>query len=365
MRIGKFMLVGLNGLLINEVLLFVFTDVFGIYFLVSSVIAVELALLTNFVINEKWTFRDREKKESVWKRLGKYNVICVGGMLLNVALLYAFTVLFSLYYLISNLLAIGIVFYWNYFINLKFTWVYEESVKTFRVGMNPLVSIIIPTYNEKENIEMLVPGIFQALEKSGVRGEVVIVDDNSPDGTGEIAEKLKKDYRVKVIRRPGKMGLSTAVLDGIRNAEGEIIGVMDADMSHPPAIIPDVLRPLLSDEADISVGSRYVSGGKISGWHARRKIISRGAGLLARPLTKVKDPMSGFFFFKKEAIEGRKLNPTGYKIGLEILVKCEAKVAEVPYTFVDRKHGKSKLNLAEEIRYLKHLFRLYWYKINR
>ena len=193
----------------------------------------------------------------------------------------------------------------------------------------------------------------------------MIVDDNSPDGTGEIAEKLKNDFRIKVIRRPGKMGHSTAVLDGIRSAEGEIIGVMDADMSHPPAIIPDVLRPLIADEADISVGSRYIRGGKISGWPARRKIISRGAGLLARPLTKVKDPMSGFFFFKKEAIEGRKLNPTGYKIGLEIFVKSDAKVAEVPYTFVDRKHGKSKLGLAEEIRYLKHLFRLYWYKINR
>lgn len=366
MRIGKFAAVGLSGLFLNEILLLILTEFAGLYFILSGIIAVEISILTNFILNETWTFRDRNKGESAWKRLGKYNMISFGGLLINVVLLFSFTVFLGIYYLISNVIAIIVVFSWNYLINLKFTWQYEKPAQTFFVGKNPLVSIIIPTYNERENIGIIVPQIFSALKKHRIKGEVIIVDDNSPDGTGEVAENMKGKYSVKVIHRSGKLGLSSAVLDGLEKAGGEVIGVMDADLSHPPGIIPSLVKPILGDHADITVGSRYAEGGKIEGWPFKRRVISKTAGLLARPLTKVKDPMSGFFFFKKCLIEGKELNPSGYKIGLEIFVKSDsAKIMEMPYTFSDRKFGKSKLGIREDLQYLLHLVRLYWYKINR
>jgi dolichol-phosphate mannosyltransferase len=364
MRMGKFALVGLSGLFVNEILLFVLTEFAGLYFVLSGIIAVEISILTNFILNERWTFADREKKQSMWRKLGKYNTFSLAGLAINVALLFLFTTFFMMHYLVSNIVAVIAVFFWNYFINRKFTWQYKMPAATLSVSKNPLVSIIIPTYNEKENIGVIMPRIFGALGSHGIKGEVIIVDDNSPDGTGAEAEKMKATYNVKVMRRKGKLGLSSAVLEGMKIAEGEVIGVMDADLSHPPEAIPSLVKPILEDCADITVGSRY-AGGRVQGWPLKRKVISKVASLLAKPLTNVKDPMSGFFFFKKCLLDGKKLNPSGYKIGLEIFVKSESRIAEIPYTFMDRKYGESKLGLMEDIQYLAHLARLYWYKVNR
>jgi dolichol-phosphate mannosyltransferase len=223
------------------------------------------------------------------------------------------------------------------------------------------VSIIIPTYNERENLPLLVEKLSEILEENFVDGEIVIVDDNSPDGTGEIAEKLKEKYKMQVLHRKAKLGLSSAVLDGAKIAKGDIIGVMDADLSHPPEEIPKFLRAI--KEADFVIGSRYKKGGKIENWDLKRKIVSKGAKFLAKPLTSVTDPLSGFFFFRKKLLEGIKLNPKGFKIGLEILVKAKPKkIVEIPYTFVGRKKGKSKLNLKEYSNYLHHLLSLYFFK---
>jgi dolichol-phosphate mannosyltransferase len=227
------------------------------------------------------------------------------------------------------------------------------------------VSIIIPTYNEKENMPMLLSRIFGVFEKNGLNGEVVVVDDNSPDGTAEEVCRLEKTCDVKVVRRSGKMGLSSAVIEGLKIADGEIVGVMDADLSHPPEVIPEMIRPIAEKRADITVASRYVEGGKVENWPIRRRFISRGAGLIARPITGLKDPLSGFFFFRKSLLSGKMLNPTGYKIALEVIVKSGTKkIVEIPYTFSDRKFGKSKLGLRQDIQYLIHLSRLYWHKIN-
>jgi dolichol-phosphate mannosyltransferase len=226
-----------------------------------------------------------------------------------------------------------------------------------------IVSIIIPTYNEKENLPNLVEMIFIELHKNDLEGEVVVVDDDSPDGTGKIADHLKKKYNLKVLHRKDKRGLSSAVLDGFEIADGDIIGVMDADFSHPPERIPELVEPIKKRKADMAIGSRYIPGGDIINWTIKRKIVSRGATLIARPLTKIKDPMSGFFFFKKEVIEGVDLSPKGYKICLEIIVKGNhKKVIEIPYTFRDREIGKSKLNLKEYLNYLFHVQGLYSYK---
>ena len=215
------------------------------------------------------------------------------------------------------------------------------------------ISVIVPTYNEKDNIAHLTEQIFGVAEQKGLDLELLIVDDNSPDGTGKIAEGLAKRYPIKVIHRNGKQGLGSAVLAGFREAEGEVLGVMDADLSHPPEFIPALLGPLIEGRADMTVGSRYVGGGKIVGMPKWRVAISRGACLLASLLTPVRDPVSGFFFLKKEVIDGTELQTTGFKICLEILVKGKGqKIEEVPYTFVNRLEGKSKLSLGEIKKYL-------------
>jgi dolichol-phosphate mannosyltransferase len=226
-----------------------------------------------------------------------------------------------------------------------------------------LLSIVIPTYNERENLPELFRRIHEALSKQGMKYEIIIVDDNSPDGTADLAEELSNNYRVKVVRRPGKLGLSSAVLDGVKVAEGDVVAVMDADLQHPPELLPKMLQALING-CDIVVASRYVEGGSVEGWTFIRKLISKGAIMIARILIpkvrNVKDPVSGFFMFKKEVIEGRHdLNPKGFKILLEVLVKGKYdKVCEIPYRFGLRHKGRSKLGSGEILNYLVHVITL-------
>jgi dolichol-phosphate mannosyltransferase len=222
-----------------------------------------------------------------------------------------------------------------------------------------MLSLIIPTYNEEENIRKLIPEIFKVFSRHKIKGEVIVVDDDSPDGTGRMAESFKS---VKVIHRK-KRGLSSAVVEGFKHASGDFIGVMDADFSHPVEKIPEMVKPLM-EGVELVIGSRHVPGGGIENWSLKRRFISRGASLLARPLTPIKDPVSGFFFLKKSVLGGVELNPLGYKIGLEIAVKGRYRSClEVPYMFADRKRGKSKMGTREMFNYLRHILGLYWYKI--
>ncbi|VVB91416.1 UDP-N-acetylglucosamine--dolichyl-phosphate N-acetylglucosaminyltransferase [uncultured archaeon] len=238
--------------------------------------------------------------------------------------------------------------------------------------MNPeinMITIIIPTYNEKENLPVLINSIFDVLHEHFLQGEIIIVDDNSPDGTGKVADELSLKYNsIKVLHRKGKEGLSSAVMEGFKHAGGEIVGVMDADLSHPPEVIPDLVKPILDGNSEFLIASRYKKNEKIEKWPITRKITSFVATILAKPLTKVSDPMSGFFFFRRNIIDGVELSPIGYKIMLEILVKGKydrAKILEIPFTFRDRYKGKSKLNWKEHLNYMKHLFRLYVFTIKK
>ena len=219
---------------------------------------------------------------------------------------------------------------------------------------------MIPTYNEKPNLGELVSRINAVCGSKDIDAEIVIVDDNSPDGTGAYAEELGKEHDVKVVHREGKLGLSTAVIEGFDKATGDILVVMDADLSHPPEAIPEMVDRILSGKAQMVVGSRYVKGGSVENWPFYRKLVSKGATLLARGLTEVKDPMSGFFALERKVIDGVELNPIGYKIGLEILVKGRyERVEEVPITFADRKAGKSKLGASVYLKYIDHCIGLY------
>ncbi|MBW2992576.1 polyprenol monophosphomannose synthase [Candidatus Woesearchaeota archaeon] len=226
-----------------------------------------------------------------------------------------------------------------------------------------MISVVIPTYNEAENIAKLVKGIKNSLKNR--KYEIIIVDDNSPDNTAKIAISLKNKFPIKVIKRKTR-GLSSAVIAGFRFAKGDIIGVMDADLSHPQKKIPELIKALEKQNYDLAIGSRHIKGGGVEEWPFYRKTMSKFATLLARPLTNAKDPMSGFFFFKKKILKNVKLNPIGYKILLEILVKGKQKnIKEIPYIFRNRKIGKSKIGAKVYLDYLRHIFRLLRYKIMR
>jgi dolichol-phosphate mannosyltransferase len=222
------------------------------------------------------------------------------------------------------------------------------------------ISIIIPTYNEKDNITPLLSRVAQAL--AGYDYEILIVDDGSKDGTIELASELAFKYPVKVIVRRGERGLATAVVHGLKSATGQIIGVMDADLQHPPEVIPDLIKAI-QDGADMVVASRYIPGGGCPNWGLSRRIISRVALMISHlllPLTRqVKDPLAGFFMFRRQNVDPEKLRPIGYKISLEVmLIGRFQHVVEVPYIFEDRSAGQSKLNPGQQIDYLKHLFSL-------
>ena len=262
-----------------------------------------------------------------------------------------------------------------------------------------MLSVIIPTYNESQNILQLLDKIRSNELKLESDVEIVVVDDNSPDGTGRLVEeyarrsltnhsltnittimkstttnyqnnrssrqsKNGKHCLVKVIHRDSKYGLVSAILQGIHASSGEYVLVMDADFSHSPEVIPIMIEEIQNSDYDVVIGSRYTKGGSIIGWPLRRRLISTAATKIAQYVLKVRtqDPMSGFFICKRHVLEDIDINTKGYKILLEILVKKEGiKVKEVPYIFSDRKLGESKMDRSVITDYLKAVWTLYRY----
>jgi dolichol-phosphate mannosyltransferase len=233
------------------------------------------------------------------------------------------------------------------------------------LGEPLLLSMIVPTFNEALNIERLVTGLAQLLDGPfGERYEIIIVDDDSPDRTWELAQKLAGERpRLRVMRRMGERGLSSAVVRGWQAARGEILCVIDADLQHPPDVAL-VLYRVIERGAQMAVASRHLEGGGVSDWSMTRRIVSRTAqliGLLILPsvVGRVSDPLSGYFMIRRNAIEGVLLNPLGYKILIEVLARGRFPwVGEVPYVFSERAHGGSKATAQVYVDYLRHLVRL-------
>ena len=229
-------------------------------------------------------------------------------------------------------------------------------------------SVIIPTYREAENLVVLIPRVAAALASANLQGEIVIVDDNSPDDTRAVCARLVEHYPVRLLVREAERGLSSAVVHGMRAAAGEALVVMDADLSHPPESIPKLVAALHDRDVDFVIGSRYIPGGSTAeDWGVLRWMNSKIATLLAWPLSSVGDPMAGFFALRRATFaSARQLDPIGYKIGLELIVKCGCRtVREVPIAFANRLHGTSKLSFTEQINYLRHLKRLYEFRLGR
>jgi len=235
--------------------------------------------------------------------------------------------------------------------------------------LNPQISIILPTYNESQNILKMLKSIRENIPK-GLSAQTIVVDDNSPDGTGLLVEEHIKNfkkianYTVDVIHRKTKSGLGSAILNGIQKSTGDTILVMDTDFSHPPQIIPKLIESIKKYQYDIAVASRYIKGGKIQDWSLKRKLMSKFATLIAKKGLGIdtKDPMSGFFAFKRNIIKELNIDAIGYKFLLEILVKTKGvNIKEIPYTFQDRELGSSKISIKTIFDYYRSVWKLYRY----
>ncbi len=239
----------------------------------------------------------------------------------------------------------------------------EEAERVYAVDL----SLVLPTYNEAAHIEAAVEQLVATLDRiHKVRYEIIIVDDDSPDRTWETALRLADKYpQMRVIRRQGERGLSTAVLRGWQSARGEIFGVMDADLQHPAETMADLWRAMIHGHgADVAVASRYIEGGGVSDWTLSRRLMSRFAqllGLVVLPevIGKVSDPLSGYFMVRRSALEGRELKPLGYKLLMEVLARGDVgKISEVPYVFRERPERANKVSAGVGALYVEHLARL-------
>ena len=222
------------------------------------------------------------------------------------------------------------------------------------------ISLITPTYNERENISLLAEEIFDVLkDHPDIDLELIVVDDNSPDGTGEVAESLVDRYPVQVVHRAGKLGLGSAVMAGFERTERDLLGVIDADLSHDPIVLPQLIYGLR--DHDLAIGSRFDSESHVEKWAWYRRIISQLGVFLARKLTGVQDPLAGYFFLHRRVIKDMVLTSPGYKILLEILVKGHYEsFMEVPFVFRNRQYSSSKLNWTEYYLFMKQLLTFYF-----
>ena len=229
-----------------------------------------------------------------------------------------------------------------------------------------MLSVVIPTDCERENIEPLLMRLSVTAPQLGEPMEVLIVDNRSDDGTSVQARRLLGEViQGRVIECAKKVDLARAVMLGIVEAKGDVIGVMDADLSHPPELLPELIRAVRAG-SQVAVASRYVSGGRIMNWPWKRRALSRIGNLLARPLTRVNDATSGYFIFQRSLMRPLLLQPRGFKILLELLVRGDVGVVqEIPYVFRDRLRGSSKLRAWTLWCYVVQLSQLYLYRLNR
>ena len=233
---------------------------------------------------------------------------------------------------------------------------------------NPEISIVVPTLKEARNIPELVAQIRQNLAPKKLRWELIIVDDNSQDGTVEVYDRLRQEsVPIDLIVRKHEKGLATAVVSGLRQAKAPVLAVMDADLSHPASSLPEFFQEIQRG-ADFVVGSRYIPGGGTDDrWTVYRYLNSKLACLLALPLTSISDPMSGFFAMTRQVWQNcGDISPLGYKIGLEIIVRGAPKrIKELPIHFRSRVCGRSKLTIKQQWLYLVQLMKLYKYRAKK
>jgi dolichol-phosphate mannosyltransferase len=223
-----------------------------------------------------------------------------------------------------------------------------------------MISIILPTYNESDHLPHLLRQIFEVTGNNRIQVEVIVVDDNSPDGTGELAYYLKKFFpHLRTLHRDQRYSKTSAILDGLTHARGNIIGTMPANLSCPPQLIPNLLLPLISGNIDITIGSRFLQDSHISHMSPIAKFSHRFGKLGFLPLTSVHDPMSDYFFFRREILNKIDLDPTSPHLLPELLIKSHFSAAQEISFAYDHPQKKLALNPLKTIGHLWHLTKLY------
>uniref|UniRef100_A0AAV1UB50 Dolichol-phosphate mannosyltransferase subunit 1 n=1 Tax=Peronospora matthiolae TaxID=2874970 RepID=A0AAV1UB50_9STRA len=231
-------------------------------------------------------------------------------------------------------------------------------------------SVLLPTYNERENLPLIIWLLDKTFTENNLKYEIVVIEDNSPDGTLQVARDLQQIYGkdvIVILPRAGKLGLGSAYRDGLKQATGNFVFLMDADLSHHPKFIPEFIKKQAGGNCDIVTGTRYASGGGVYGWDLRRKLTSRVANYLATVLLNpsVTDLTGSFRLYKRDVLEDimQSIQGLGYVFQMEILVRARQRqysIAEVPITFVDRIYGESKLGAGEIVAYLRGLLNLFF-----
>lgn len=363
-RFVKFGVVGASGVLVNNAVLYLLHGVGAMVLPVASAVAIESAIVSNFLLNDRWTFR---RDRPTVGRFLRFNLVSLGGLVVNVSVLTGLVAFFGIHYLIANLAGIAAALAWNFLVNVRWTWATDDDLSVVVAGRTYGKGgemhddlVIVPTYNEAENVTDLVEDVLHQGDF-----DVLVVDDDSPDGTGFIADRLADRHpgRVRVLHRPGKQGLGAAYRAAFRWAirnRYDRVYQMDADRSHDPGKLPE-LKEALWKGRDVVIGSRWVDGGGVRGWPVGRLAVSRFGSWFARTVLRLplRDLTGGFKGFRRPVLESIRLDDirsNGYAFQIEMTYRAllaGARVAERPIIFVDRVKGKSKMGwpiVAEAVR---------------
>jgi len=354
-RVARFALVGATGVGVNSGVLWLLKDGAAFPLAAASALAIETAIWNNFILNDAWTFYKERQRRPWWTRALAFHVASAAAAALNLGLLLLLVAWPGLNYLVANLVAIGAAASVNYGVNALWTWRPPPPRPRAASPAQPPSGrriVVVPTYNEAQNVERLIDAVLA----QGPSYEVLIVDDASPDGTGALVQaRAEREARVHLLSRGGKLGLGTAYVDGFREAislGAEMVIQMDCDLSHDPAALP--LLVTAAEESDLVIGSRYVAGGRTEGWPWYRRLVSEGTSLACRALlgVPVHDVTGGFKCWRREALETlpmEEVRSRGFAFQIEMNYLCWRQgytITEVPVTFANRQHGRSKMSLA-------------------
>ncbi|MHA1273261.1 MAG: GtrA family protein [Promethearchaeota archaeon] len=357
----RFAVVGGLGTIVNILVLFLFTEIFHIFYIISEIIAFIISSLHNFTLNKIWTFKE-VFKEKLMIKYTQFISVSVISLFVNLTVLFMLVEYFGFYYILGELVAICVAFFFNFIGNKLWTFSrskelqYKTYLKKGEIDKNHLkILIFIPTFNEKNNIGNLI----DLINSLPFEKDILIVDDNSTDGTLEIIHNKQKKYRnIKLIIRRGEKGRGLAgitALNYFQKNDYNILMELDADFSHHPKYIPEFLEQIYN--YDVIIGSRLVKNGGAIGRSYGRYILTLISNFIVRMLfqTNIKDCTSGFRMFRKEIINKFNLKnfiSTHYSITEEILYACllsKARIKEIPIIFYERASGKSKLNFKKII----------------
>jgi dolichol-phosphate mannosyltransferase len=354
-RVARFAIIGTSGVGVNTAVLWLLIELGGLPLLWAGALAIESAICSNFVLNDGWTFHQATRRRPWWQRAVAFHGTAALAAVINLSLLLLLATVAGMHYVAANLLAITLAAAVNYGGNALWTWRPAAPAArlpaTIETARSQVV-VVVPTYNEAQNVRRLTDAVLAL----GPQYRLLFVDDASPDGTGDIVEeRAAREPRVRLLRRPSKLGLGTAYVAGFREGirwGADLIVQMDSDFSHDPSDLPRLVAAAAT--SDVVIGSRYVAGGGSVNWPWQRQLISRGTGLAYRALLGLpqRDLSGGFKCWRRDVLEDLPLSDVrcrGFAFQIEMNYLCWRAgfaISEVPVLFRDREHGQSKMSVG-------------------